>query len=114
MIQTGLVMLAFVVFHLAHFTWRMTDQRIAELGPFEVHRMMVIGFQQPLIAGSYVLAMIAIGMHLSHGVSSIFQTLGLNHPRYNGAVRKIGPAIGIAIAALFASIPLSIYFRLAP
>lgn len=113
MIHTGLVMLAFVVFHLAHFTWRVTDHRIAELGPFEVHRMLVIGFQQPLVAGSYVLAMIAIGLHLSHGIASIFQTLGINHPRYNGVIRKMGPVLGIAIAALFASIPLSIYFRLA-
>lgn len=109
MIHTGLVMLAFVLFHLAHFTWRVTDPRIAELGPFEVRRMLVIGFQQPAVAAGYLFAMAAIGLHLSHGVSSVFQTLGLNHPRYNGVLRKAGPVLGVAIAALFASIPLAIY-----
>lgn len=109
MIHTGLVMLAFVIFHLAHFTWRVTDARIAELGPFEVHRMIVTGFQQPLVAGGYLLAMAAIGLHLSHGVSSVFQTLGLNHPRYNVVLRKAGPVLGVGVAALFASIPLAVY-----
>jgi succinate dehydrogenase / fumarate reductase cytochrome b subunit len=112
MVLTGLVMLAFVVFHLFHFTWRATDPEIASMGEFEVYRMVIHAFRQPMIAASYLVAMIAIGLHLSHGLSSTFQTLGLNHPRYNRMVRAVGPVTGIGIAALFASIPFSIYLGL--
>jgi len=109
MVLTGLVMLAFIVFHLLHFTWRATDPEIASMGEFEVYRMAIHAFRKPSIAASYLIAMVAIGLHLSHGISSTFQTLGLNHPRYNRLVRTAGPAIGVGIAGLFASIPLSIY-----
>ena len=112
MVLTGLVMLAFIIFHLAHFTWRITDSEISAMGEFDVYQMVIRGFRQPMVAGSYLIAMVAIGLHLSHGIASVFQTLGLNHPRYNRAVRFAGPAIGVGIALLFASIPLSIYLGL--
>ena len=109
MVLTGCVMLAFIVFHLAHFTWRVTDPQISAMGEFDVYQMALRGFRQPPVAMAYLLAMAAIGLHLSHGIASLFQTLGLNHPRYNRGVRFIGPVAGVSIALLFASIPLSIY-----
>jgi succinate dehydrogenase / fumarate reductase cytochrome b subunit len=112
MVLTGLVMLAFIIFHLAHFTWRVTDPEIRAMGEFDVYQMAIHGFRQPAVAGSYLIAMAAIGLHLSHGIASIFQTLGLNHPRYNRSVRFVGPLLGVGIALLFASIPLSIYLGL--
>lgn len=112
MLMTGLVMLAFIIFHLLHFTWRTTDPVIGSMGEYEVYRMLIHAFRQPWIAASYLVAMAAIGLHLSHGIASLFQTLGLNHPRYNSLIRSAGPAVGVGIAALFASIPLSIYLGL--
>lgn len=109
MLLTGLLIFAFVVFHLAHFTWRNTDPTIAAMGEFEVYQMIVYAFKQPLVSATYLIAMAAIGLHLSHGLASVFQTLGLNHPRYNKLVRGSAPIVGFAIAGLFASIPLSIY-----
>ena len=65
-------------------------------------------FSNPLYAGFYVLAMIALGLHLSHGVQSAFQTLGINHPRYTPAIKKLSLAFGVVIALGFAVMP--IYF----
>lgn len=65
-------------------------------------------FANPLYAGFYVLAMIALGLHLSHGVQSAFQTLGINHPRYTPAIKKLSLAFGVVIALGFAVMP--IYF----
>ncbi|MEC8610494.1 MAG: succinate dehydrogenase, partial [Bacteroidota bacterium] len=68
-------------------------------------------FEQLWYVIFYVVCMVAVAFHLSHGFSSAFQTLGANHPKYNQLVKKIGFAFGIIIPAAFAIIPLAIYFR---
>ncbi|HEX4047033.1 MAG TPA: hypothetical protein VH309_04340, partial [Elusimicrobiota bacterium] len=68
-------------------------------------------FHNPLYAGFYVLAMIAVGLHLSHGVQSAFQTFGVNHPRYTPFIKGAGLAFALVVALTFASMP--IYFFLA-
>lgn len=108
MVYTGLLVLFYALYHLAHFTWRTTNPDIGALGPWEVHRMLVIAFQDPVQAGLYVVAMIVLGLHLSHGVSSLFQTLGWNHPKYNGMIRLLGPALGTVLALAYISIPVSV------
>jgi succinate dehydrogenase / fumarate reductase, cytochrome b subunit len=68
-------------------------------------------FESPLIVVIYVLSMFAVGFHLFHGFKSGFQTLGLNHPRYNPAIRFLSLWVfAILIPALFAAMPL--YFLL--
>jgi succinate dehydrogenase / fumarate reductase cytochrome b subunit len=57
----------------------------------------------------YVLSMIAVGFHLYHGFGSAFQTLGLNHVKYNGAIRFVGVAFAIIVPTLFALIPILMY-----
>lgn len=108
MVYTGLLILFYAGYHLAHFTWRVSNPEIAALGPWEVYRMLLIAFQDPAQVALYVLAMLVLGLHLSHGVSSLFQTLGLNHPKYNGLIRLIGPALGTVLAAAYISIPVSV------
>ena len=63
-------------------------------------------------AFAYLLSMIAIGLHLYHGFGSGFQSLGINHPKYNNFVRKAGVAFSIVVPLLFAIIPFYIYFVL--
>jgi succinate dehydrogenase / fumarate reductase cytochrome b subunit len=67
-------------------------------------------FANPLYAGFYVLAMIGLGLHLSHGVQSAFQTLGINHPRYTPMIKKLGLAFAALMAFAFASMPLYFCF----
>ena len=67
------------------------------------------GFSNPLLVIFYVLSMVALGFHLLHGFQSGFQTLGLNHPKYNPAIQKMGIWVfAILIPAAFAVIP--VYF----
>lgn len=77
----------------------------------DMYRVVEAGFQQPLIVLLYLIAMVALGFHLTHGFRSSFQTLGMNHPKYNGAVRWVGMFIfGVLIPAGFASMPIYFFF----
>ncbi len=58
----------------------------------------------------YVISMIVLAFHLSHGFASAFQSLGMNHPKYNGAIRLLGKGFAILVPLLFAIIPLYIHF----
>jgi len=108
MVLSGLTLLAYIIYHLLHFTWRTTDSEIAALGPYEVYDMLIIGFSNPAISAFYIIATVLLGMHLSHGVSSVFQTLGVNNPKYNKLFNCLGPALGIFIAVGFISIPVAV------
>jgi len=66
--------------------------------------------QQPAYTALYVFAMILLGFHLNHGFQSAFQTFGLRHPKYTPFVKGLGTAFAIVVPALFAYIPLYIYF----
>jgi succinate dehydrogenase / fumarate reductase, cytochrome b subunit len=67
-------------------------------------------FKQEWLVALYVIAMGFLGFHLSHGFASAFQTLGLNHKKYSPAIKALGQLYCIVVPALFASMPLYIYF----
>jgi len=112
MMLTGATLGAYVVFHLAHLTWglilgdhyALTDAD----GRHDVYSMLVLGFRQPLISLLYLAAMALLGLHLRHGVTSFFQTIGFNHSRYNGMLDRLGIAVAALIFGGYAAIPLSI------
>jgi succinate dehydrogenase / fumarate reductase cytochrome b subunit len=111
MLLTGLVLLAFVVYHLAHFTFRVVGPQGPPTESWEGHdvfQMVVLGFQNPWITLSYLVAMAFLGLHLWHGGSSWFQSLGLEHPRWNALIRGIGPGLAILVVAGNCSIPLAV------
>ena len=118
MMVGGLVLLTFVVYHLAHFTLGLTDPASFTLrdaqGRHDVYAMVVLGFRQPVVALLYIVAMVPLVLHLQHGVSSAFQTLGANHPRYNRIFRAAGPVLGTLIFVGNVSIPLAILAGLIP
>ena len=108
MVLSGLLSLSYILFHLAHFTFRVTSPEIAALGHTDVYQMLILSFSSPVVAVTYIAAMVLLGLHLNHGLSSLFQTLGLNHSKYNPIIRSIGPVLGSLLAAGFMSIPVSI------
>ena len=112
MLLTGLLLLAYILFHLAHFTFRVTSPEVAALGESDVYQMIVLSFQQPLMAGLYIAAMILLGLHLSHGISSLVQTLGFNHPKYRRLVSAVGPTLGVLLTLGFSSIPAAVLLGL--
>jgi len=107
MIISGLTILAFVIFHLLHFTVRV-DAELAALGPIDPYAMVIVGFQNPLVVLFYVIAMTLLCSHLSHGVASIFQTLGLRSKKAQGAIRAFSLTYTAVIWVGFISIPLAI------
>lgn len=76
----------------------------------DLYALVDARFKSPLIVLLYVLSMLAISFHLWHGFRSAFQTLGLNHSKYNALLKTIGHSYAIIIPALFALIPIYFYF----
>ncbi|MEW4566268.1 succinate dehydrogenase cytochrome b subunit [Tautonia sp. JC769] len=168
MLLSGLLVFAFIVYHLLHFTVQVTNPDYkqyyehegrpvtlvslepAQLGPSQadadadaaaeaaspdddiateaaqaireipadsvgeearreyrrdVYRMVILGFRDPLIALTYIVAQVLLGLHLSHGASAMFQTLGLTIPKYRKGMFLVGPAAATIIVLGNVSIP---------
>jgi succinate dehydrogenase / fumarate reductase, cytochrome b subunit len=108
MVHTGLLILTFVLFHLAHYTFRVACAEVNAVPAEDVYGMMVAGFSSVGVSFFYILAMAALGLHLSHGISSAFQSLGLYNPNLNRLTRPLGPAVGLLVFLGFSSIPLAV------
>ena len=100
----GVFILLFVILHLLHFT---TGTIHPEFVPDDVDHNVRTAFARPLIAGLYTAAMIALGMHLYHGVWSVFQTLGVRNPTVGAMKRKIAGGLALLIYVGFSLVPLA-------
>ncbi len=83
MVVSGLVVLAFIIFHLLHFTGRRFNPEFPllkndPLNHYDVYSMMVYGFQNVYVSAFYIIGLFLLTLHLTHGASSFFQSLGLN------------------------------------
>jgi len=108
MIHTGVLMLAFVIYHLAHYTFRVVSPEISALDQHDVYAMVVMGFSSPTVSAFYILSMAALSAHLRHGVSSLFQSLGLYHGNINPITEKLGPIVAVITFVGFSSIPIAV------
>lgn len=113
MVLSGLMVLAFLVYHLLHFTFRVTNPAISNLmdalGRHDVYAMVVFSFREPPIVGAYLIAMALLCAHLSHGIASAFQTLGLNNDRTLPVIEGVGHLIAGLLFLGYLSIPLSVF-----
>ena len=121
----GTVILAFIVIHLVNFWGEMkfgglddtvyvteNGQEVKDLYTLTIRTFQDAEFGLLWVI-IYAISMLAIGFHLYHGFGSGFQSLGLNHPKYNKVVRRIGVYVfAVLIPLLFAIIPFYIYFVL--
>lgn len=111
MIWSGLTVLAFIVFHILHFTVR-SSGRLAEIARESPYEMVIAGFSggflQFLVVVFYVIAMTLLCSHLSHGVASMFQTLGLRSKKSSDLIQKVSLGYAAVIWVGFVSIPVSI------
>ncbi|MBP9706200.1 MAG: succinate dehydrogenase cytochrome b subunit [Oligoflexales bacterium] len=107
MMVTGSLVLAYLAFHLAHYTLHLTHPEYADLNG-DIYQMVVSGFSEPLVSGIYIIAMLLIGFHLSHGIASLFLTLGFNHPKYKPSIKCAGLLASLVISLGFISIPLAV------
>lgn len=123
MLVSGLVILAFVVYHLAHFTALLPG--INGQGDFhklttilhgepvaDVYAMMILGFQVWWVAAFYLIAQGLLFMHLGHGLAAMFQSLGFRNHVWWPRVQTFAKVASVAILIGYASIPISIYMRM--
>ncbi len=115
MIWSGLLVFSFITYHLLHFTILATNPEYKSLTAMlngqevhDVYSMIIYGFKQPLISGFYIIMMFLLAYHLSHGIKSMFQTLGLNNERYEPKLNKLAIAIATIIFLGYISIPVAI------
>ena len=96
---TGLIILAFVVFHLLNFHF------VDKTGT-TIHAIVAAAFANPAYLVIYVLAMVVVALHVSHGFWSAFQTLGANHPKYMPLIMKLSVVLSLAFGFGFGLIPV--------
>ena len=109
MIWTGLITFLFVGIHLAQMKYGAWYQ-IGDPAIRDLYRTELEVFASPLWVGVYFACMIVIGFHLRHGISSAFQSVGVDHPVYTRRLVAIGTVLAVLIGAGFAIIPIWVYF----
>ncbi len=110
MAYTGTLILAFIIWHLITFkygpTYFITYQGVEMR---DIYKLVMEKFQSPIYVGLYGVCLFFVGMHLYHGVGSMFQTMGVNHPRYNIFIRYFSYAYSIVVTLGYISQPLYVY-----
>jgi succinate dehydrogenase / fumarate reductase cytochrome b subunit len=106
----GVILLLYVIYHLLHLTTGTVhpDFRPPDGVTHHAYHNLVVGLSNPVTAGVYALASLVLGFHLYHGLWSMFQSLGWNHPRYNRWRRAFAIAFALAVAAGFMAVPLAV------
>jgi len=114
MIFSGLLILLFVIYHLAHFTFHQIGEPPPQLegGGFDVYEMVIQGFSNTWISLSYICFQIVLGFHVYHGASSALQTLGLRIQPSKKPVSLIGIGLAVLITLGNTSIPLALWMEL--
>ncbi|MCB0275456.1 MAG: succinate dehydrogenase cytochrome b subunit [Calditrichaeota bacterium] len=112
MIFTGIILLVFLVIHVATFKYGAYYTTVIDgVEMRDLYKLVYQKFHDPLYVFGYTGVMILLGFHLRHGFWSAFQSLGTNHPRYSGPIYTIGVVLAIVLAIGFIAIPLYTYFN---
>lgn len=118
MIWSGFIVLAFIIYHLLHFTVEVqainfTGKNFASFEDashyHDVYLMLVVGFQKLGVVLFYIFSMALLCLHLSHGLSAMFQSLGWKSPAYAPSLEKAAKVVSWLIFLGYISIPLAIY-----
>ncbi|MFP4213277.1 MAG: succinate dehydrogenase cytochrome b subunit [Desulfohalobiaceae bacterium] len=111
MIYTGLVILIFTIYHLLHFTFRITNPEIYQFtdptGHLDIYKMAGLGFASPITVLLYLVGLIAVLLHIWHGVGSLLQTMGWNSDYYQPLVERGSNTVALVLFLGFISIPVS-------
>jgi succinate dehydrogenase / fumarate reductase, cytochrome b subunit len=107
MVWSGPLLLLFIVYHLAHFT---TGHAHPDFVRGDVYRNLVVGFQNPFASAFYILAMLALGLHMYHGFWSMLQTLGASHPRWTRLRGVVSGLLAFAVVVGNISMPVAVLF----
>ena len=109
---SGVIFLAFLLFHLADLTWGIQPMAPETWARGEVYANFVATFSRAPVTFFYVVAMVALGIHLFHGAWSMFQSIGVNHPRFNHLRRWFAIGLAVLVTVGNAVMPLAVLFGL--
>ena len=109
MALSGLVVLSFIIFHVLQFAAGLSPHsHLYDLdGRHDVAAMIILSFQDPWVSGFYLLSLVLLGMHLSHGISSLFQTFGLSGRKAFGLIKHATLLVAWVLMLGFATIPVA-------
>jgi succinate dehydrogenase / fumarate reductase cytochrome b subunit len=107
MYWSGPIVLVFIIFHLLQFTAGYIHPH-AQFVAGDVYQNIVSGFQVWWVSAWYIFAMILLGLHLSHGLWSMFQSVGLAHPRISPYLKNAARTVAALIVLGYISIPISV------
>lgn len=105
MVWSGPIIFFYIIYHLLDMTFGTVHP---DFHPGKVFQNVVTGFQNPVVAIFYVVANVLLAFHLYHGVWSMFQTLGISHPRYTPILKAASVGFAILIGVGFCSVPLAV------
>lgn len=105
----GTLILIFLIIHTAHFWIPNRTNQFVNGEELPLYQLMLEIFQNPWVVLIYVLGCFSLFWHLLHGFRSAFQTLGLNHVKYNGVISFVGTAFAIIVPIIFALMPIAMY-----
>src|ERR1700730_13089121 len=113
MVVSGLAVLSFIIFHLLHFTARRFNPqfpllKLDPLNRYDVYSMMVYGFQNVYVSAFYIVGLFLLTLHLTHGSSSFFQSLGLNNERLTPKLAIGGRILAWLLFIRYTSIPVAV------
>jgi len=109
MVWSGPILALFVLYHLAHLTFGSVHPAFVE---GDIYHNVIVGFGVPWVSGLYIVAMLALGLHMYHGVWSMLQTLGLSHARWN-RLRFAFSALSTLVVVLGnIAIPVAVLLRI--
>jgi succinate dehydrogenase / fumarate reductase cytochrome b subunit len=107
----GVIILLFVIYHIAHLTFGVGIPGFSEASPghpADVYNNFVTGFQVWWASAIYIIANLALGMHLYHGLWSMFNSLGLNHARFNPWKRAFATVFAVIVTLANISFPIAV------
>jgi succinate dehydrogenase / fumarate reductase cytochrome b subunit len=116
MAVSGLIVLAFIIYHLAHDTFQVINPEYRYLEYVlqdgrsvpDIYSMIILGFSQPIVSGFYIFAVGLLCIHLSHGIASMFQSLGLNTATTQSCFKNLARGLSFLIFLGYASIPAAV------
>jgi succinate dehydrogenase / fumarate reductase, cytochrome b subunit len=109
---TGIIVILYVIFHLADLTWGVSGISGSRWEYGQVYANIDSSLSRPLVAIIYIVANLALGVHLFHGAWSFFQSLGWNNPRFNAVRKKLAYGISAAVVVGNISFPVAVLFGL--
>jgi succinate dehydrogenase cytochrome b subunit len=105
MYWSGPIVLAFIIYHLLDLTFGAVNPNFVE---GDVYHNVIASFSNPIVTVWYVFSMLLLALHLRHGAWSMFQTLGVSHPRHNKVLKQAAVVFAVVIFVGFISVPVGV------